>query len=117
MGSRSNPNGWGIAVDNEPPSPPAPHTMITIYNTGGLPPLHSSMVRYPSVQVRVRGSPHSDGTEVYAKLEAIRNALYNHAVKDGVVDGVWQVSDIDRLGLDDSSRPIYFLNFRFQKEE
>ncbi|MDD4804280.1 MAG: minor capsid protein [Candidatus Pacebacteria bacterium] len=112
IGSRNTLNGWGIAVDNEPPSPPAPDKIITVYNTGGFAPIHSAGIRHPTVQVRARGSPNEDGTVPYNKLEEARNALMT-----GPFKRTWVMGDITNLGLDDSSRPIFTLNFRFEKEE
>jgi hypothetical protein len=111
IGTFNATTGWSIHIAKEPAEP---HTCITVFDSGGLPPNPKWLLDYPSVQVRVRGAPGAYQA-AYTKCVAIKNALLGLNSQDINGDrwvSVTMAGDINTLGFDESNRPMFSLNFR-----
>lgn len=122
LGQDAGTADWAIYRSEEPDTP---DKVITIYDTGGPKPWYYmdatiAAPMYPSFQVRVRGQ---DYTEVYTKIEAIRD--YLNSVTGwfvGVGDSTeygrpFQTSEILSLGKDESGRSRLTVNFRVIRQD
>lgn len=112
--------GWAIHASREPAfqAGVVPHTVITIYDTGGFEPLYSTPIEHPTVQVRIRGATNGY-LAAYDKAQQIRAAItgLNGQVINGVTYTGWIMGDITFLEYDDQSRPILVINFRLMRSQ
>lgn len=105
--------GWGLFRAREPSGP---DTAVTVYDTGGFEPDYMAGIAYPTVQVRVRGEPHGYPA-AWSKVYEIRDHML---ALDGVtVNGssynFWLQGDVAWLKFDESSRPVFVVNFRMTR--
>lgn len=110
--------GTNLFVDFEPKEPDA---CVTVYNTGGAPRLVGPDLKYPTVQVRVRGARTANGRANAATLaEQITTYLHDnedpHPLKDVQVNGsrylgIMAVTEPINLGEDEYNRAVYTVNF------
>ncbi len=103
-------SGWAIFIGKQPT---APHTVVTVYNSGGTNPNPKFLLDFPSLQVRVRGAP---GGYVAAQSKAVevKDALLGLVSQDingDRWDSVTMAGDITPLGYDQQNRPMFSLNF------
>lgn len=107
--------GWPVFRGFMPASPDA---VVALFPAGGTPGEGKYDLRYPQVQVRVRGAPHEQ-TPPYAKLEEIRQALrgvLNQTIGAGRYAHLIPASDVLALGQDANQRHEYTLTFRAARE-
>lgn len=105
--------GWTVYTGNEAPSP---DDAITVYDTGGGQANADRPLYDPTIQVRVRSREYADG---YTKALAIRDLLMIRTARDiGIwhYTGFWLVSDVAKIGRDDSDRELFTVNFRLMRE-
>ena len=103
-------SGWTIHIGREVTSP---DTCITIARTGGLPSNPAYLLDYPNIQVRVRGSASGYQTAETKACE-VKDALLGLPSQDLNGDrwvSITQLADIVHIGFDDSSRPLFTVNF------
>ncbi|KKM82885.1 hypothetical protein LCGC14_1314940 [marine sediment metagenome] len=103
--------GWRIFGGHQPAEP---DKAITIYFVGGRNPSPLWLLDYPSLSVRVRGTPFAwEATQV--KAEEVKDALLGLPSQD--IDGdrwvsVTMLGDMRDLGHDDKDRPVLGLDFQ-----
>lgn len=92
---------------------------ITVYDTGADQPAEPKWARdYPTVQVRVRGTPR-DYSNAWSTAESVKEKLHSRPPEtiNGVVYvGIWILGDLIFLTYDDSERPIVVANYRIIRE-
>jgi len=111
VGTFAATSGWSINLGKEPTGP---HTTITLFNTGGSVPNPKWLLDYPSFQVRVRGAP-GGYSAAWSKAAAVKDALLGIDSQDINGDrwvSVTMAGDINFIGMDQSNRPLFTLNFR-----
>lgn len=104
-------SGWTGFKDFVPPDP---DKVVIISPSGGAGPEKGFALRYPNVQIRVRGEKAGYAV-AQAKLEAIYQLL--HAVKNENLNSVSYAyiiatGDVLPLGQDENGRPELTRNFR-----
>ncbi len=103
---------WPAKVGRLTTSPDAQAAFI---DTPGQRPNPKYLLDFPTFQVLVRGAPDGYDT-AYAKGKAIKDALLGmNATTLGTGDrwdGVTMLSDLAFLAYDETSRPLFSLNFR-----
>ena len=115
IGTFAGTSGWGIYVSQEPKNP---DSVITIYDSGGVAPNPKWLFDEPTVQIRIRGSEMAY-VAAYAKAQAIKDALLGltpQTVSGTYYVGVQMVGDINHIGYDDKSRPLFTTNWRIFRE-
>lgn len=112
-------SGWSIAIGREPSqSDKAPHTTITIYDTGGDDANPALLLDHPTVQIRVRGDPNGYPA-AYIKAQQIKDFLLGmprQVVNTTDYIGVWITGDIFHLGHDENNRPLLTTNWHMARE-
>lgn len=103
-----------IYVGNEPANKSA--LTVTIYDTGG--PIGESWAGYqdPTIQIRARALSYPTG---YDKLVSIRDALIlprGFTYGGWHYTGFWLISDVAKIGRDDTNRELFTLNLRLMRE-
>ena len=103
-------SGWSLSVSREPARP---DTTITLYDTGGGPPLTDGLdVFEPTIQVRVRSY---DYLQAFSKHEEIRDLFHNDDLAP--FQGVTMTSDIISIGRDDNDRFLLTANYQILDSE
>lgn len=102
---------WRIAVSEEPAEP---NNTITVYDTGGNPPIQTDVnLREPTIQVRVRGGHYPTAIEMQNKIHGFLSVDNVGHITSGMrIVGVWLQSDIMSIGRDDNNRHITTANYR-----
>ena len=114
-------DGESLGVDvytfKEPPG--TPNECITVYDTGGFPADEDYTLERPTVQVKVRGEMNQ-ARETFTIAQDVKEVLHkkaNETVGSTRYIGIWCMGGIIWLGLDDSNRPMYSINFRMERTE
>ena len=97
--------------------PDSPNACVTIYDTGGAEPEAGYVYDYPTIQIRIRGEV-GGYRNAYLKAKEVRDALHgriNEIWSSTRYIGIWAMSDILFLGIDDKQRPIFTVNFRIHR--
>ena len=110
--------GWRIFVSQEPEKAGSgatgvPDTVITTYNSGGLPPNPKWLLDYPSVQVRIRGAV-GGYLASRSKAQEVKDALLGIPSQDVGADRLVAINgegDILDIAQDDNRRPLHTVNF------
>lgn len=115
VGTKGTSSGWSIYIGREPDAVGSvPHTVITIYDTGGNDANPKNILDYPSFQCRVRGAV-GDYQAAYLKQLEIKDTLLGKSIftiNTTQYTGIWQVGDIIFVDYDDNNRPIITSNWR-----
>ncbi len=103
--------GWGIFIG---PEPTKPDTSITIREYGGSGPMAKWRVDFPSVQTMIRGAPggyqaaKTKAQEVLDELHSIPSLDLNGDRWNSII----ATSGPAYVGLDESDRPKFTINFK-----
>jgi hypothetical protein len=106
------PTGWRVAVGR---LPDAPDTVMLVTATGGRNPYPHLLYNEPTVQILVRGAK-SGYVAARTKAEAVQarmTAMSSVTLLGDVYQSSNQMGDIAYLGQDESTRPMFSLNFWF----
>ena len=98
-----------IYVHKEPKSP---NQVLTIYETGGFTPNPKWRLDYPSVQLRMRGSPgrSQDARNRLGVAADLLLGMGETILDDVYVRGIRALGGVTSLGWDQSNRPIFVYN-------
>lgn len=91
-----------------------PHAQIALYDAPGEAPNPKWLLDFPYFQAIIRGAVDDYGG-AYLKAKAVKDALLgmDPQVVDGDRwDGVTGLGDVNFMRYDDSSRPLFTMNFR-----
>lgn len=113
VGTVAGAGQWGIYVGKEPVKP---DDCITVYDTGGNPDNADGPFYQPTVQIRVRSTSYALG---YAKASEARDKMIIPKSRQGVeweYTGFWLISDVAKIGTDDSDRELFTVNLRLMRE-
>jgi len=110
LAAHVNVSGWTIEIGSLPDSP---NKLISINDTGGLEPNPKWLLDYPTLQIMVRGEMNGY-LDTFREAKAVKDLLLGVASQD--INGDRWVSvlmngDLAYLGLDDSSRSLFSMNF------
>lgn len=97
--------------------PKLPDTCITAYDTGGTHANADAGLWDTTFQIRVRSHSYLEG---YALTEQIRDLLLNptsRIIEDWYYTGFWLISDIAKIGRDESDRELFTVNFRCMRQK
>ena len=98
--------------------PDKPDLCVTVFDTGGKMPDHTiHRLDYPTIQVRIRGD-EGGYMAAYALAEDIKEYLrgvHGETWNTTKYIGIWAMSDIIPLGLDEKKRPRFTINFYVQR--
>lgn len=106
--------GRDLFISKEPNDPAQ---CVTIYDTGGRPPLVSlgnQQYRYEAIQIRVRAVKYEDG---FALAEAIYGAIEisNKQVDDSFICNIVPMNTPYCLGWSEDQRCIFIINYETQR--
>jgi hypothetical protein len=96
--------------------PTTPNNCISIFDTGGFEPDAKHDISRPTIQIRVRNSVYLTG---YNLATAIKDALHGlYEQEEGLSNYliILAMGDVTHIGLDDSNRNIFTINFRMIRE-
>lgn len=114
IGARAGDGVWGIHVSQEPDSP---DDVVTVYDTGGLDPIQVDIdLRQPTIQIRVRGSLHSDVRSTHDSIYSILDAVQGAEIESHHYIGIWIQGDIIDIGRDDNDRFRATANYRINRQ-
>jgi hypothetical protein len=105
------PSGWTLKVGK---STAEPDQLITMYDTGGMPPNPKWAVDFPTIMATVRGKPNAYNA-AWTKARAVRDALLGLFSQDLGGDRWVSITcpgDVGFVGYDDLQRPELTVNFR-----
>lgn len=103
--------GWKLKVGKQTSEP---DQLVTMYDTGGLPPNPKWAVDFPTIMAMVRGKPNDYGS-AWTKAREVRDSLLG---LDSVTIGsdrwvsITCPGDVGFVGYDDAQRPQLSVNFR-----
>ena len=102
--------GWLITKSFMPPDP---DKCITIYETGGFPPLWRSDMNFPTFQVKIRSSStgYSTGRQKLADAETALHAFESTTLNGVYYGHITALGDALSLGFDGEDRPILAQNY------
>jgi hypothetical protein len=112
LGTFGGTTGWGVYIGA---LPTLPDTIILVNRTGGSNPFPHLLLNEPSVQVIVRGAKNGY-VAASDKVRAIVNRLLGittQALQGDTYRACTQIGDVNYLGQDDNTRPMFSANFRF----
>lgn len=111
IGTFAATSGWALAISREPEDP---DTTVTVYDVGGLTPDPKWLLDYPSVQVRVRGSPNGYVAGMRKAID-VKDALLGvtpQVINGNNIRGIVAIGDIAFISYDEQRRPIFTQNWR-----
>jgi hypothetical protein len=106
---------WPIKIG---PPTTTPDELIAVTDAPGRSPNPKWLLDFPAVQIIVRGKNGGYAT-AYAKAQAVKDAMLGkeaHEATGGRWDGVTMMGDINYVGVDENSRPIFSMNFSLIRE-
>lgn len=115
IGTFAAATGWAVHVSREPAQASnIPHTVITTYDTGGIPPNPQWLLDEPTCQVRVRGNPNGY-VNAFAKALEIKNLLLglpSQTIGSDRWVSISMLSDITPIGYTEQQQPLLTMNFK-----
>jgi len=111
VGVFASQSGFGIFIG---PEPTKPDTVITVREFAGPGPMARWRIDFPSIQVMVRGAP-GGYQAAKAKAQAVLDELHSIPSQDLNGDrwnSIIATSGPGYLGLDESDRPKFAVNFK-----
>lgn len=114
IGTRGGSLDWSIRVGTEPMEP---IRAVTVYDTGGGPPILSEIdLRTPTVQVRVRSDDYNAGwakaNDAHVALVSAGKTLHSSTATIG-----WFASgDILYIGRDEKNNHLFTCNFEHMRQ-
>lgn len=113
-----NTDNFFISIGSEPATP---NNVITIYDTGGLPPVlnynKDEKYEFPAVQIRVRSVDYTTGWQL---IERIKNSLHGRAGEvhdDACYTLINTAFGPFQLDVDNNQRMRFVINFNLQRKE
>lgn len=114
IGVRGSQADWSIHTGTEPLNPAR---VVTVYDTGGAPPVLSEIdLRVPSIQVRVRSDDYELGWE---KANEAHRALVEAGKTDHattVTIGWFALGDVFHIGRDENDNHLFTCNFEMMRQ-
>lgn len=113
-----NPDGFFISIGSEPATP---NNTITIYDTGGFPPVlnynKEETYEFPAIQIRVRSVDYTTGWQL---IERIKKSLHGRAGEtwgNACYTLVKTAFGPFQLDVDNNQRMRFVINFNLQRRE
>lgn len=106
------PTGWRVSVAELPQNL---DTVIVVTDTGGRNPFPHLLYNEPTVQILVRGAKngYQDARTKAQEVQARMTAMSSVTLLGDLYQSSNQMGDISYLGQDESTRPLFSLNFWF----
>lgn len=108
--------GTDIYVSEQPK---LPDECVSLFDTGGFPPVPNYRYDLPTIQIIVRGirGQYLTAYNTADNIKAILNGKYGITKNSTRYVGIWAMGDIMSLGKDDNGRPLLSVNFRIHRCE